>query len=60
MLGQVARPGLLPLVVVATGRAGFAGFLAGEALKQVQVIVAVARVAREPVAALGVTGLLGA
>ena len=58
MLGQVARPGLLPLVVVATGRAGFAGLLAGDALEQVKVIVAVARVAREPVAALGVTGLL--
>ena len=58
MLGQVARPGLLPLVVVATRRAGFAGLLAGEALEQVQVIVAVARVAREPVTALGVTGLL--
>lgn len=60
MLGQVARSSLLPLVVVATGRAGFAGFLAGEALKQVQVIVAVARVARELVAALGVAGFLGA
>ena len=60
MLGQVARPGLLPLVVVATRRAGFAGLLAGEALEQVQVIVAVARVAREPVAALGIAGFLRA
>lgn len=58
MLGQVACPGLLPLVIVATRRAGFAGLLASEALEQVQVIVAIARVAREPVTALGVTGLL--
>ena len=58
MLGQEASASLLPLVVVATCLAGFAGLLAGEALEQVQVIVAVARVAREPVAALGIAGFL--